>query len=86
MKKQKILFFYILTVIITVIIGEGSSALLDASNPDHGVIVTVAAQISPTIGLLLVCLLGRDFKTFKNMKWSFDSMKWIWAIKCMLLT
>lgn len=83
MKKHKIVWFYVFTVIFTVVAGGVSSAIIDASNPDHGVIVLVAAQMSPTLGLFLVCLFSKDFGAFQKINWGFDRKKWVWLLASM---
>jgi membrane protease YdiL (CAAX protease family) len=83
MKKHKILWFFVFTLILTVIIGGVISSWIDESNLDQAaVFVTFAAQMSPAIGLFLVCLLSRDFKVFRNMNWRIG--KWTWLCIALL--
>ncbi|MCL1820047.1 MAG: CPBP family intramembrane metalloprotease [Oscillospiraceae bacterium] len=73
MKKHKIIWFYVFTIIFTVILGGTFAALLDAENPAQYAISLAGAQLSPLCGLLLLCLFGKDFTPFKEMNWKISS-------------
>ncbi|MCL1820565.1 MAG: hypothetical protein FWG36_07925, partial [Oscillospiraceae bacterium] len=86
MKKHKIIWFYIFTIMFTVILGGTFAALLDAENPSQYAISLAGAQLSPLCGLLLLCLCGKDFTPFKKMNWKISpSNKLIWLLLAVLI-
>jgi len=76
MKKYNIIWFYVFTLLFSVISGGISSALLDELN----IIALVFIQTSPLLGLLLLCVFMKDFTVFKELKWGIavrGKVKWI---------
>ena len=81
MKKHKLLWFYIFTVVFTVILGGAFAALLNPEEPVQYAISLVGAQLSPLCGLLLVCVFCKDFASFKDINWNISpTRKPIWLL------
>jgi membrane protease YdiL (CAAX protease family) len=72
-------------MIFTVILGVIGGTLLDVSNYAHYAIMLAMAQAAPTLGLLLVCVFGRDFNAFKEMNRSISRKKIIWILPAVLI-
>jgi membrane protease YdiL (CAAX protease family) len=86
MKKHKIVWFYIFTIIFTVIIGGVFTVMLDVSSPVQYAISLAGAQMSPLCGLLLVCLCGNNFTPFKEMNWKIlSSHKFLWIMLSIII-
>ena len=81
MKKHKLLWFYIFTVVFTVILGGAFAALLNPEEPVQYAISLAGAQLSPLCGLLLVCVFCKDFASFKDINWNISpTRKPIWLL------
>ena len=80
------MWFYIFTVMFTVVLGGAFTALLDAEEPVQYAISLAGAQLSPLCGLLLACLCSKDFAAFKEIKWKIDAdRKFIWILCSILI-
>ena len=80
MKKHKVFWFYIFTFICTIIIGGLCSALVDPSDLIQNAISLAFMQMSPSLGLLLICVFSKDFEPFKELKFKFNvSRHFIWV-------
>ena len=78
MRKHKKIGFYILTLISAVFFGGISTFLFDVNNITHYALSLSMVQMSPLCGLLLLCLINKDFRCFKEMNlFSNISFKWI---------
>lgn len=78
MKKHKILWYYILTLICAIILGGIAGALCNASVPEQYAVSLMLVQMSPMCGLILLCLFCRDWEQFKKIKLNpFKNIPWI---------
>jgi len=71
LKKHKTIWFYIFTIIFTIILGGISTELLDVSE----VIMMALIQLSPLLSLLLLCTFCKDFSLFRGLNWKIGSPK-----------
>ena len=85
MKRNKLIWFYIFTIILTVVLGGAGGALFDETNPTHYAIILAMAQSAPAFGLLLVCAFGRDWDAFGEMKWCVPFKKIIWIFAAAII-
>jgi hypothetical protein len=63
MKNHKILWFYLLTLVVTGVVAVGSTVIVESNSPNQSAIddenvafVTVGVQLSVTISLVLLSL------------------------------
>jgi uncharacterized protein len=82
-KKHSIIWFYIFTLIVTVVLGGVAQGFLVKlfSEQYHTILTLVMVQMAPTLGTLLICLWTKDRGCFKNMNWrpakSIKSILWL---------
>ena len=85
MKKHKLIWFYIFTLVFTVILGGIGGTLLDESNYSHYAIMLTMTQSSPTLGLFLICVFSKNFIAFKGIKWYIAPKKLIWLLSATII-
>lgn len=85
-KKHSVIWFYLFTLIFTIILGGISQTLCVNFIPKQyqTIISLVLVQTAPTFGALFVFLCAKDKDCFKNMNWG--PIKNITDILCLLLS
>lgn len=70
-KKHSVIWFYVFTLIFTIILGGTSQALCVNFIPKQyqTIVSLVLVQMAPTLGTLFVFLWAKDKDCFKNMNW-----------------
>ncbi len=70
-KKHSAIWFYVFTLIFTIILGGISQTLCVNFIPEQyqTIVSLVLVQMAPTLGTLFVFLWAKDKDCFKNMNW-----------------
>lgn len=70
MKKHNILWYYIFTLICTIVLGGIAGTLFDTSITEQYAISMTLIQTSPLLGVIFVCLLIKDWNYIKGLHWN----------------
>lgn len=82
-KKHSVIWFYVLTLIFTIILGGTAQVLCVNFIPKQyqTIVSLVIVQMAPTFGTLFVFLRAKDRDCFKNMNWcpikNISSILWL---------
>jgi|JMBW01.1.fsa_nt_gb RsiW-degrading membrane proteinase PrsW (M82 family) len=70
-RKHSVIWFYVFTLIFTIILGGTSQALCVnfVSKQYQTIVSLVLVQMAPTLGTILVLLWTKDKDCYKNMNW-----------------
>lgn len=87
MKKHGIIWYYILTLICTIVLGGIATTLLDATNSLQYALSLSIVQMSPLSGVILICVFNKDWSAFKKLHWNpFKyNIKIIWVILSVII-
>lgn len=87
MKKHNIFWYYIFTLICTIVLGGIAGTLFNTSIIEQYVISITLIQMSPLFGLIFVCLLSKDWSFIKSLRWYSYKSKWniLWNVLSILI-